>query len=44
MMIQHILHDKDELSPDCSVTQANEDSQLEFSMSISEDKYLPNIS
>lgn len=33
-MIQRILYDKDELSLDSSMTQANGQSELEFSMSI----------
>lgn len=44
MMIQHISYDKDELSLDSSVTQANGQSELEFSMSIKGVKYLPSIS
>lgn len=43
-MLWNISHDKDELSLDSYVTGAKGESQLEFSVSLKEDKYLPSIS
>jgi hypothetical protein len=44
MIIWYVSHEKDELFLGSSMTRANGESQLEFSVSIKEDKSLPNVS